>query len=655
MNWLSPLTALYAGSITVPLLLLLYFLKLKRRENIVPSTLLWRRAVQDLQVNAPFQKLRRNILLLLQILMLLAMLVAMAGPVLSLISQKTERYVILIDNSASMNATDVKPNRLEYAKDQAKIFVSSLTEKSSFTLKRRQAKIMIVSINDNAKVVCNFSSDTKQLINSIDQIKAGDGGSNLGQALTLARAYCQSPDPEANNRSTENAAKLVLFSDGRIRDVQNLKIQANEMIYQSIGNSFDNVAITAMKARRSFENAERVDVFVTVNNYNDKAIETNLELNINGDIKAVKTLTIPPRSVDPLTKKDKYGQVSVDFDISSMGFGVIEVRQMRKDHLAVDDTARAVILEPQDIDVLLVSDENPVLESVLNACSQIKLYNCTRQEFTAMDPRELEITKPYEIIVLDNHDGGDVARGSYLVFGIAPEGAGVKITGESENQFIADYRGKHPVLNYVNMDNLFVGKSHTMELPRDGQVLAEFDQSPAIAIVSRNNSTFILAGFDVMQSNWPFEPGFVLFVYNSVSYLADNAGLADKTESKVGEPVILQGIRPGTEAVFNGPGYENKKITVTNSGNLRLPIMERVGQYVLELSESESKVFVVNLLDNRESDIRPEDSLTLTGQKIQSSGSAVKRFNMPLWPYFIAAVLMLVCIEWIVYNSKIRI
>jgi hypothetical protein len=514
---------------------------------------------------------------------------------------------------------------------------------------------MVVSINDNAKVVCNFTSDTKQLVNAIDQVNPGDGGTNLGQALTLARAYCQSPDPEANNRSTENAAKLVLFSDGRIRDVQNLKVGANELIYQSIGNSLDNVAVTAMKARRSFENAERVDVFVTLTNYNEESVTTDLELSINGDLKSVKTLTVPGRSVDPLTEKDKYGQVSIDFDISSMGFGIIEARQTRKDHLSVDDVARAVVSEPKDIEVLLVSDQNPVLESALKACKHIKLFTSTKSEFAAMDPKELEITSPYEIIVLDNHDGSAVARGSYLVFGTPPKGAGVKVTGQSENQFIADYRPKHPVLNYVNLDNLFVSKSQTMELPREGQVLAEFDQSPAIGIVTRNNSTFILAGFDVMETNWPFEPGFVLFIYNSVSYLADNAGLAEKSELKVAEPVVLEGIAAGTEVMFNGGEYENLKITVTDDGKIRLPVMERVGRYSLQLSETESKVFVVNLLDSRESDIGPQDSLTLTGQKIEASGSAIRRFNMAIWPYIVAAVLLLVCIEWMVYNSKIRI
>src|SRR5512142_257544 len=119
MEWLSPFVGLYAAAAAVPLLLLLYFLKLKRREVIVSSTLLWKRAVQDLQVNAPFQKLRKNLLLFLQLAILLAALLALARPIIRTNVTDASRVVLLIDNSASMNAKEGDRTRLELAKEQA--------------------------------------------------------------------------------------------------------------------------------------------------------------------------------------------------------------------------------------------------------------------------------------------------------------------------------------------------------------------------------------------------------------------------------------------------------------------------------------------------------------------------------------------------------
>src|SRR6187402_1091077 len=122
MSWfptfINPWWAALAAAIAIPALLVLYFLKLRRREQPVPSTLLWRKAIQDLQVNAPFQKLRRNLLLLLQMLLLLLLVLALARPVANYYRGAGKTSVILIDRSASMSAKDVKggKTRLEEAK-----------------------------------------------------------------------------------------------------------------------------------------------------------------------------------------------------------------------------------------------------------------------------------------------------------------------------------------------------------------------------------------------------------------------------------------------------------------------------------------------------------------------------------------------------------
>src|SRR3954464_6928922 len=132
MSWLptflNPWFAAAAAAVAVPLLLVLYFLKLRRREMAVSSTLLWKKAIQDLQVNAPFQKLRRNLLLLLQMLLLLLLALALARPVVNFYKGAGKMSVILIDRSASMSSHDIKggKTRLDEAKRRANELVDSM-------------------------------------------------------------------------------------------------------------------------------------------------------------------------------------------------------------------------------------------------------------------------------------------------------------------------------------------------------------------------------------------------------------------------------------------------------------------------------------------------------------------------------------------------
>ena len=123
-NMLSPWQWALSGAVP-PAIIALYFLKLRRRSVRVPSTILWRRSLEDMHVNSLFQRLRRNLLLFLQLLAVALAMLALAGPHVKGTGGQGQRFVLMIDNSASMTATDVAPSRLDKAKEAAKKVVSS--------------------------------------------------------------------------------------------------------------------------------------------------------------------------------------------------------------------------------------------------------------------------------------------------------------------------------------------------------------------------------------------------------------------------------------------------------------------------------------------------------------------------------------------------
>jgi len=655
MQWLTPLVGVYAALVAIPLLLLLYFLKLKRQEMIVSSTLLWKRAVQDLQVNAPFQRLRRNLLLLLQLLALLAMLVALAGPVLALSRGPGQRYVILIDRSASMNATDVKPSRLAAAREQAEVFIESMRGGSLFSLSDASDHAMVIAFDEHAKVMCNFTSDRRQLVAALEAIEPGDGPSRLGEAVTVARAFAQSPGVEGNIRSAERPAQLVLFSDGRIEDLDTIVVAADELVFHQVGVSGDNVAITAMNARRSYERPEEIEVFVSVVNYGPEPVTRDVQLAIDGDVKTVRSVTIPGRQAEPENGLPQPGRVAVNFSLSHEGQGVLEVRQVGDDALAGDDVAWSILDPPKRLAVLLVTAGNPVLESALRGCPIARLDPCSPAGFDAMDPETFAAQSDYDLIVLDNHVPAHLPRSQYLVFGAAPSGIDVNTPGAIENQVLVDWRSQHPVLQYVNLTNLFAARAQQLELPRDAEVLAEFADAPAIALLRREKGAFLLVGFDVLQSNWPFEPGFILFCYNALDFLGVQIAGGRERELAVGESIVLDDLPVDTSVTVTRPDASTVHLKAGPGGSVRFPGTYRVGTYAVEAPGRALQFYAVNLEDAKESRIEPQEEISFSSVTIAAEEQAVQRANVPLWPALVLLTLILACLEWLAYNLRVRI
>ncbi len=124
---------------------------------------------------------------------------------------------------------------------------------------------------------------------------------------------------------------------------------------------------------------------------------------------------------------------------------------------------------------------------------------------------------------------------------------------------------------------------------------------------------------------------------------------------KVGEPIVVEGLDSQIAAQIDGPDFSGTEINSSVSGSLRFPGTDRAGTYRLSIDEQPDRFFAVNLLDPKESNVEPVREIVLSGQEVQAEERDLSRANLPLWPFLVCLALVLVCLEWIIYNRKVRI
>src|SRR5205085_3669891 len=168
--------AALAFGIIMPIILLLYFMRPKRQERIVSSTLLWQQALQDLRASHPWQRLRITPLLLLQLLAALVIVLVLARPAIFIPSPVGNDTIIVLQASASMQATDVSPNRFEVAKSRIADLIDGLAP---------GAHLSIITMARTPQVIAS-STDKGILRAALQRASVTNQDANLEQALSLA-------------------------------------------------------------------------------------------------------------------------------------------------------------------------------------------------------------------------------------------------------------------------------------------------------------------------------------------------------------------------------------------------------------------------------------------------------------------------------------
>ncbi|MDX2017995.1 MAG: VWA domain-containing protein [Planctomycetota bacterium] len=760
MNFLSPQLAALAAAIAVPTLVILYFLKLRRRDVEVSTTLLWKKSIQDLQANAPFQKLRKNILLFLQLLALLAALLALGQPFLKGTDLRGRKIVILIDRSASMSVRDESEGagtrepvtRLEEARRQALKLVESMKEPTLTAQLMREPQrgdeAMVIAFDSTAEVRQRFTSDKAELRRAIEAITPTDAPTSVNEALRLARA--QSPqrvhvDRDGTVKVIEGQTAgepltLHLFSDGRLPDAdRSLVAPEDTFVYHRVGSPRTaNVGITSVRASRSFENPSELTIFVGVQSSAREPREVEIELVDEQGAKGLKRATVGAATVqaeatqegaapaDPNAKpaqKLTPGVGGVVFTLTRAEGMLAEVRLRDAQGLtpegaevfAADKRAWAVVPPAKQLAVLLVSPGSLFLRDALEGLPLARFEVIGeaeyRQRVLSGASGRLE---EFDVIVLDRvapplrstltggasggagggASGADrpstgLPAGRYLMLGALPgmsEPAGTKLPplqivdrGEKkEPSAFIDWRRDHPALRSVSLDPTVIAQPRVVEAASGAVVLARSDVGPAIVEVADEFARAIVVPWNVTESTWPLEIGFPVFVGQAVRYLGGEAASGSGQDRAVTPGATLTTRVPGgvqgvrlegpPDVVLASRASEPNRVDLQPAadGTVVYGPVPRIGLYAVSWQgpatamdsrrgDRATRVFAANLSDGAESVVEASEEVSLANQVIRAEEQRADEGDRRLWPWLVLAGLVVVLLEWWVYNRKVRI
>jgi len=198
MSFREPL--LLAGLVLVPLAILAYWVAQRRRRRYAV-----RYPAVDVLAAVAGKARGRHVPALLALLALAALGIALARPERTVAVEQRQGTVMLVhDTSGSMQATDVRPDRLSAAREAARTLVRSLPE---------EFRLGVISFNTRVEQVSEPTTDRSQVLRALDGLKV-QGGTSMGDGLRMGVNAIRAPVIGTDGRPRRLPGAIVLLSDG---------------------------------------------------------------------------------------------------------------------------------------------------------------------------------------------------------------------------------------------------------------------------------------------------------------------------------------------------------------------------------------------------------------------------------------------------------
>lgn len=655
-------------------------MKLRRRREPVSTLMFWEQLFKERQTTSLFQRLKHLLSLLLQLLFLTLLVLAIARPQFAFITKSARQLILIIDNSASMNAVlKLDPDnpssetRLDSAKEQALQLVQGL---------RFIDEMTVVSNHKQPTIQTPFTNHQKTLRESIASINPTDIRTDLKPAVDLASTIAETkPNPEIiimSDFHTVSEKTITQFQDSQSEDQpsdeEQESVEKPKLHLIRIGEDNDNIGITQFRVRKSIVNVFDYETLLTVVNASSEEKKCSVELYFNDNLFDVRPYTLAPG--------ENKSEIFSNFAFEG---GELKAVLDITDALSSDNVAYATLPKRDQISVLLVTEANPFLEKVLSVDEQLNL--------TVIKPSEYESSpKTAEVVIFDRFSPKNIGDGNYMFIyppkleGDVPESALTWDIEEAlETPIITDWERTHPILQHVHLENVLIGEAYQITPPSTAQILARSFESPVLFIDVSQNKKVVFVAINILESDLPLRIAFPVIIANTIQWFQHDQGIQEyhlqtgevlrykfdsedlaSTETEQVEESPTGNTQP--TMTINGPGEKTWDIPIEN-GEILFEHTQQAGFYkVIDTNDPSAgdvdeqntdveetvkpkQLWAVNIASESESQIGLADGLEdmLTDSEVLSGSSF---FRYPPWIYLVLLAVVLTVVEWFLYQRR---
>jgi hypothetical protein len=602
-------------------ILLLYLLRRPTRVVLTPALFLWEAVVPERKrASALFSRLRRPLSLLLALAIAALLLLALGDPERARGGGRD--VLILIDQSASMAARDVRPSRLERAKERARELVDDLGDRD---------RALVAAVAGVVTPLTPLVGDRALLRAAIDGVRQTDGAARLAPAAHFALDLL----------SGRERPELVLLSDGNMAAVESdrqlLASAARiEVHFEPIGSARRNVAITSFSVRHYPLDRRHHESLVGITNFGGTEERVALQIRAHGELLSEQSFMLA--ADDTVTRTLSELPAGAELLEASIALAA------GADALASDDRALVAVPSRARTRVLAVSDGNRYLEAALLLDEYLEVSEVTPAAFRSVGD--------HEVVIFDRTAPSQPPTTPALYLG-APGAGGafpLALRGSHERPFFDRVLRDHPLVRGLALADVNIASAASATLAPGDIAIGASARGPLLVEGVRAAVPFLAFTFDVRESDLPLRPAWPLLVLRSIDRLAGHESSSEPVRV-AGEPFELRLPHEATSATLVAP--DGTRSELAGRGAQRRVVCDRAGAYRVELPGGTAISLAVRVAAESEGAIAPRRELLLSRPSPSSARPAVaSAFEGRLWPLLVACALLLALLEWLTFHRR---